>query len=171
MGKSKKLDIITIVVMAVLAVALIMTIVGVCIDWLSLTTEKLIGSGNNTDAWKLSELIEMNNKTDKKLYSGIDAVNALAIITVILSGLTLISFVASKFLDVKVLKFVVIGLSALLIVFALITLILTFTCTNTDACEAIKKAGGKYAPAAGAWLLSIFGIVGGAAGVVGALKK
>lgn len=171
MGKTKKLDVISIVIMAVLGLALVMTIVGICINWLGLTTEKVFGNGTNTEMWKLSKLIKDNNDADKELYSGIDAVNAFAIISVILSALTLISFIASKFLDVKALKFVVIALSALLIVFALITLILTFTCTNTDVCEIVKKAGGKYAPAAGAWLLTIFGIMGGAAGVVGALKK
>ena len=171
MAKSKKFDVISIVVMAVLALAVIMAVVGICINWLGLTSENAWTGNKSTDYSKLADLIKGNNKLGSKIFTGLEAIMAFGIITIIFSAVTGGVYVLSKFLDIKVLKYVIIALSVLVIVSALLSLILTFTCTNTEAGKLIKEMGGKYAPAAGAWLLAIFGIAGGAAGVVGAVKN
>ncbi len=175
---NKKFNNVSIIILAVLGVALIMGIVGICIDWLNATTEAMGVKVSN--ATKLAEMVKDNKEykdaMGKDAYLGIDAVQAFGIITIIAAALTAVSYVVSKFVDIKALKFVTIGCAVVLIVSALLALILTFTCTNSDMFKALKEEaenyGGKitYMPAAGAWLLSIFGIVGGAAGVYGGIK-
>ena len=174
MANNKKFNVVSIVLLAVLAVALIMGIVGLCIDWLSVTTE--IASVKETEAMKLAEMVKDNKDAGGDLYKAIGAVQAFAIISVIAAALTLISYLVSKFVDLKVLKFVTIACAAVLILCALLALILTFVTGNSEIFDYAKKAAeamkGKFTvmPAAGCWLLSIFGIVGGAAGVYGGLE-
>lgn len=171
MGKSKsKFDVLSLVIIGVMALALIMAIVGVCISWLSVSAKNVMGK-TTTEFATLAKMVEANDKVDKALYSSLDAIYAFAILTVILSALDLTLYILSKFLKVKALKFVVAALSALLVVFALLSIILTFTCYNTDLCKVTINLGGSFAPAAGAWLLAVFGVLGGAAGIAGALKK
>lgn len=164
---NKKFNIVSIIVLAVLGVALVMGIVGLCINWMTVSYESF------SDSMKLKELIDLN-KEAKEVgvdgYKGIEAAQAFGIIAVIAAALTAVSYVVSKFVDIKALKFVTIGLAVVLIVCALLALILTFTSTTGEEFKAAKDLGYKYMPAAGAWLLSIFGIVGGAAGIVGAIK-
>ncbi len=174
MASKKKFNIVSIVVLAVLGVALIMGIVGLCIDWLSVSFE------GESELAKLKDLIDANKEAKdltgilgmeaKVPYPGIEAAQAFGIIAVISAALTAVSFAVSKFVNVKALKFVTVGLAALLIVSALLTLILTFTCTTSDLCKAMKEEGVKFIPAAGCWLLSVFGIAGGAAGILGGIK-
>lgn len=174
MADKKKFNVVSIIILAVLGVALIMGIVGLCIDWWSMSAE------GETEAFKLAEMIKDNKDykdfTGKDMYAGIGAVQAFGIIAVIASALTAVSYVVSKFVDIKALKFVTIGCAAVLILSALLALILTFTCSTSDFLKAMKDeaekfgASIKYLPAAGCWLLSIFGILGGAAGVYGGLK-
>lgn len=174
MADKKKFNVVSIVILAVLGVALIMGIVGICIDWLSATTK--IGSVSSTDATKLAELVKDNKDAGGDLYKAIGAVQAFAIIAVIAAALTLVSYLVSKFVDIKALKFVTIGCAAVLILCSLLALILTFVTGTSEVFDYLKKAAeaakGKFTvmPAAGCWLLSIFGILGGAAGVYGGLK-
>lgn len=175
---NKKFNIISIIVLAVLGVALIMGIVGICIDWLGMSMD------GESEMYKLKDLIDKNDLVKKGNdileamgqpkaelpFPGAEAAQAFGIITIIAAGLTAVSYVVSKFVDIKALKFVTIGLAALLIVSALIALICTFVCGTSEGCKELKDEGVKILPAAGAWLLSIFGVIGGAAGVYGAIK-
>lgn len=165
---NKKFNVVSIVILAVLGVALVMGIVGLCINWLSMSFQ------GTSDSIKLAEMVS-DNKTykdfaGKDLYLGIEAVQAFGIITIIAAALTAASFVVSKFVNVKALKFVTIGLAVLLIISALLTLLLTLNSTTSIYCNELKKAGAKFIPAAGCWLASIFGVLGGVAGIVGAVK-
>lgn len=169
-GNNKKFNVVSIVILAVLAVALIMGIVGLCIDWWSMSAE------GETEAAKLADLIDANKEVGKSVYAGAEAAQAFGIIAIIAAAVTAVSYVVSKFVDVKALKWVTLGCAVLLIVSALVALICTFCFGTSDELKAMKDMaeamGSKitYMPAAGCWLLSIFGIVGGAAGVYGALK-
>lgn len=170
MANSKKLDVVSIVIIAVLVVGLILTIVGICTNWISQT---LTVAGKSIDEpLKLKDYVE-NEVTDM---DGFGAMYAFSIITIIVTALAAVAYVVSKFVDIKVLKYVVIGVSALAIICAILALILTFTHINaaySDAIDAAESMGGKYTvvPAVGCWLLAIGGILGGAAGVYGGLKK
>lgn len=174
MAEKKKFNVVSIVILAVLGVALIMGIVGLCIDWWSMSAE------GETEAAKLKELIDANKELkDAGLspwYAGAEAAQAFGIIAVIAAVATAGSYVASKFVNVKALKWVTIGCAVLLIVSALVALICTFCFGTSDALKKMKEEADRfgsklsYMPAVGCWLLSIFGIVGGAAGVYGAIK-
>lgn len=172
MSKSKKVDLISLIVFGVLAVSVIMAIVGVCIAWISTSVESIAGNSEPTTS-TLADLAKANSEQYKLTQKNIDGfvgMQAFAYITLVLSALTAIVFVVSKFVDVKVLKFVVLGVSALLIVSAIITIALSFSfCSDYKVDVVIAKS--KTVPAAGVWLLSIFSILGGGAGVIGALKK
>lgn len=177
MGKSKKIDLVAIIVFSVLVIAIVMAIVGVCIDWTSTTSSAAV-VGSSTSTSKLSELADANKKlvdNGADPLKGFGAMSAFAYITLALAALTTVVYVLSKFLNVSFLKWVVIGLSALLVISAIVAIATTFSfCSNykMDASiGGVNLANSKTSPAAGPWLLSIFGILGGAAGVFGALKK
>jgi len=164
MGKSKKkIDLVALIIFGVLVVSLVMTIVGICIAWTS-TTGALSG---NTTTSKLSDWAKLNAdmvKLTEKGLKGYGVMSAFAYITVALAALTAILFVVSKFANVKALKWTLVVLSVLLIVSAIVTISTTY-----GFCKDYTIA--KQAPAAGAWLVTVFGFLGGAAGAVGALKK
>lgn len=169
MAKNKKLDLLTLILFGVLAVSVIMVIVGVCIDWTS-STVTLLGK-DTVDTQTLANWAESNSKA-KKGIDGYGAMAAFAYITLVLVLLTAIAYVVSKFVDISVMKWVVVGLAALTVISAIVVLITTYTfCGNLTDTDGGQWASAKTAPAAGAWLAAIFGIVGGAAGVFGALKK
>lgn len=171
MSKNKKLDVLTLILFGVLAVAVIMVIVGVCIDWTSTTAKvsSALGGGSSTETAKLADWAEANGKA-KDGIDGYGAMAAFAYITLVLTILTAIAFVVSKFVDVSILKWVVVGLAALTVISGIVVIITTYTfCGN-------YKAGGLVgeittAPAAGAWLAAIFGMIAGGAGITGALRK
>ncbi|MDE7300862.1 MAG: hypothetical protein K2N47_01700 [Clostridia bacterium] len=158
--KSKKIDIISIVIFAVLIVALAMTIVGICIDW---TTSEIFNvKGSST----LSELLESQKKlvdmgADPNTTFNTNA--AFSIMTIIFTGLTTIAFAAKLFVKNKMVKFVTLILAALSIVCAVVAISTIYSYLSD------LKTG--ISVGAGPWLLFAFGVLGGAAGVVGALKK
>lgn len=160
----KKFNVLSIVVLAALGLAFIMGIVGICIAWLS---AKMPGTSAVTDT--LKELLDTNKVVDA--YKGLEAIEAFAILAIISSALTAVSFVISKFINIKPLKYVTAGLAALLTLSALLAIILTATCTNTTYFQKAKAANASFVPAAGAWLLSIFGIIGGVLGLIGSLDN
>jgi hypothetical protein len=169
MAESKKFDVKSIVIIGVIVVALVLTIVGICVNWISAT---YLGQ---TEAGKLSKWVDANSDYKKYLntepYSGINAVNAFAILSIVFAALTAIAYVATKFVDNKIVKYVALGVSALLVVFALLALILTFTTiSNSDGFKSITNAGGTVKTAAGPWLTAVGGVIGGAAGIYGAIK-
>lgn len=167
MADKKKFNVVSIIILAVLGVALIMGIVGLCIDWMTMTMDVGVKVSEST---KLAEMVKDNKDAGGELYKAIEAVQAFGIIAVIAAALTAVSYAVSKFVDIKALKYVTIACAAVLIVCALLALILTFVSTTSEACNLAKDHGAKFMPAAGCWLLSIFGILGGAAGVYGGLK-
>lgn len=171
MAKNKKLDLITLILFGVMAVSVIMVIVGVCIDWTSTTTTAsgLLGGGSSTETAKLADWAEANGKA-KDGIDGYGAMAAFAYITLVLAILTAIAFVVSKFVDISVMKWVVVGLAALTVISAVVAIITTYTfCDKYQADIGIASA--KTSPAAGLWLTAIFGMLAGGAGITGALKK
>lgn len=175
MGKNKKVDLVALIVFGVLVLSIVMAIVGVCIAWTSTTVKAsdILGGAAKTTTTTLSDLAEANSKLVKNGGDPIDGFNAMAAfayITVILTGLTTVSFVVSKFVKVKALKWVTVALSLLLVVSAIVAIATAYSFCGNYKADALV-ASSNTVPAAGAWLLTVFGILGGAAGVVGALKK
>ncbi len=170
MGKSKKPDVLTLILFGVLAVSVILVIVGVCIDWTSTTVKAsgILGGGSTTGNVTLSGWADLNDKY--KSLDGYGVMAAFAYITLALVILTAIAYVASKFVNVSVLKWVVAGLAALTVISAVVSIITTFTfCGNYE--ENIGIGSATTSPAAGAWLVAVFGMLGGGAGITGSLRK
>ena len=169
MAKNKKLDLITLILFGVLALSVIMVIVGVCIDW---TSSTLTVFGKDTvDKSTLANWAEANSDT-KNGIDGYGAMAAFAYITLVLAILTAIAYVVSKFVDISVMKWVVVGLAALTVICAVVAIITTYTfCGNLTKTDGGQWASAKTTPAAGLWLTAIFGMLAGGAGITGALKK
>ncbi|MCD8040384.1 MAG: hypothetical protein LUF82_02585 [Clostridia bacterium] len=153
-----KLTLANIIVCAVLLVMAVLTIVGVCVNYISLSIT-LLGS-TATDGYALGN--EMLTGAD-----GYGAMAAFAYITMALAILTLILYVVYKLFDIKVLKLVTLGAAALLVICAVVALILAFTFGGGEGSD---WASYSVTPAVGAWLLFVGGILGGITGVTGALK-
>lgn len=165
---NKKFNVLSIIVIVTLGLSVIMGIVGICIAWLS---AKMPTGSVITDT--LKELIDSNKIIE--IYKNLEAIEAFAILTIIFSAFALASYIVSKLVNIKilnkVLSYVTPCLSALVIVSALLSIILTVTCTSTDVCIAAKDEGMKFSPAAGAWLLTVFGVIGGIMGIIGTLDS
>lgn len=162
----KKFNLLSIVALVSLGLALIMGIVGVCINWLNMTISGVSESSN------LSDLLDLNKLAGNLLFNGLDAILAFAIIAIIAAAGAAVLFVLSRIFSAKPLKYIAGALSGLLIISAVLVLFLTFICTNTDVCKNLKETqDAKYIPDVGAWLLSIFGIIGGVLGAIGALDN
>ena len=173
MGKSKKIDLVALIVFGVLIVSIVMVIVGVCIAWTS-STATLLGKDSVTNR-TLSEWTELNAelvKLNDKGYEGFGVMQAFSYITLALTVLTAIVFVVSKFVNVKVLKWVVVAVAVLTVISAIVLIATTYGfCGNLTNTDGGQFASTKTVPAVGAWLATIFAVLGGAAGAVGAIKK
>ncbi len=153
MTKKKKLSLVTLNVFAVLIVAVIMTIVGICIAW---TATK------NTSS-TLSDWLELNKKAT---VDGFGPNAAFAIMTVIFAGLTAAAFALEKLTALKATKFATLACAALLIICSVITLITAYTFTGS-----LLGGYANTSPAAGVWLVFTFGFFGGVSAIVGEIVK
>ncbi len=177
-GKSTKLNLVDLIICVVLLLAVVMTVVGICVAWTKSTYTGAL-SGEHSSTSTLSQWLSDNGEITKNggdPISGLGVNAAFAIMTVIFSGLTLISYAVEKFANVKVFKFVTLACSALLVICAIVTLITAFTFANGLANGGVSIGGtslasAKTAPSAGVWLLTIFGVIGGGAGIFGAIRK
>jgi len=178
MANKKKISVVSLIVAAVLAVAFILTIVGICIVWLKTTTTTTLGNSTSetTTNYTLSDLLSSNSDAKANGADGIKGLGAntaFAIMTVVFCGLSLIGYIVNKFLNNNIVKWVVVALSALTVICAIVAFITAFTVAGNLAnggFDLVVKADAKTSPSAGAWLMFIFGLVGGGAGVFGALK-
>lgn len=167
MATKKKIDVLSIVICAVLLVATVVSIVGVCIAWISSTGSV---TGTSYPSETISDLLEASDalvSAGGNAISGLNANAAFAIMAVIFCGLTLVGYLLSKLFDIKVMKFIVLALAILAIVCAVVTLITAYTVAGDE----VYYLGRDAKPAAGVWLVTIFGVIGGCAGAFAAIKK
>lgn len=104
MAKKKALSLTTIILLALVAVGMILTIVGVCTDWVKYSAKTIAGS--SAAGVTLKELAEQNANLEK-LKSGLEmfgAMKAFAYITMVLAIVSAVAVVLSKFLKIKLLK-------------------------------------------------------------------
>ncbi len=161
-NKKSKIDILSIVLFSALVVALALTIVGICIAWTSTTVEIV---QTTTTTATLGEMLDAQKKLVEAGFEADATLNtnaAFSIMTVIFTGLTALAFALKLFTKNKIVKFVTLICAALTIVCAIVALSTVYSLIGDSS---------STVPGAGAWLLFIFGIVGGASGIVGALKK
>ncbi|MGN0804043.1 MAG: hypothetical protein ACI4MS_01535 [Candidatus Coproplasma sp.] len=171
MTKKKKLDLVSFILLVIMLASLVMCVVGVCIVWTKTTATILGGTQETTHT--LSDWFEANKE---EAISGFNASASFAILTVIFAGLTLIASVASKLTNAKWAKLAVAGCSVLLIAFAVVALItaLSFAkglANGNASIGGVSLASAQTVAGAGVWFVFIFGLVGGVAGLLSALKK
>jgi len=153
MTKRKKFSLVTLIVFAVLIVAVVLTIIGVCIAW----------TATSKTSMTLSDWLDVNKKAT---VDGFGPNAAFAIMTVILTGLTAAAFAIEKFTSLKATKFATLACAALLIICSIITLITAYTFTGN-----LLGGYANTVPAAGVWLVFIFGFFGGASAIAGEIVK
>lgn len=172
MGNKKvgKFSMAALVALGVVVVSLIVVIVGYVLAW----TKTSMGSLSQTT--KLSELAKAykeGGELSKTMMKGFGAMNAFAIITLIAVILSGVALAAGSVLDVKIVKLVAAVIGIVTVVCAVVLLITTFIfCGNMkDVTGGLGDlAQVKVSPAIGPWLMTIFGVIGGGATAVGALK-
>jgi hypothetical protein len=153
MAGGKKIDLVKAVAFGALVVSLILIIVGVCLDWVVNNLSSKLNL-----SYPLSDLSQGD---------GYGAMAAFAYITLALAAVAVVLVVVNYFLKNKIVNFCILGVSALIVVSGIICLALTYSFVE-------NTLGGSdlgFAPAAGPWLVFVFAVIGGAAGVVGSLKK
>jgi len=173
MAKKSKMSLFGIIIAAVLLVTFALTVVGLCIDWTA-TTVEIAGKSSTTTTtfpkWLEAQATAKDNGAEGNKKFETNA--AFAIITAILGGLTLISYGAKILTKSKIANLLTLALSALLIVSAVVTISTAYAFTGDMGSASIGDfAKGGTVPAAGAWLVTIFGAVGGVCGLLGALRK
>lgn len=161
MAKSKKkIDAVGLIAFCVLLVSLALVVTGVCIAW---TTVKAGSSHTLSYSTTLGNWLEAQGEGE---IEGLNLNAAFAYLTLAFAAVTLVLFVLTRFLKIKLIRLLT-GVSALVLaVCAIVTLITAFTFCNGQ--------GGSIAscsPAAGVWLVFVFGLIGGVAGLIGVRKK
>ncbi len=153
-----KLTLADIIVCAVLLVMAVLTIVGVCVNYIGLSITLL---GNTaTDGYALGN--DMLTGGD-----GYGVMAAFAYITMALSIVTLLAYIVYKVMSKKILRTVLLATSALLVICAIVAIITAFTFGGG---ESGVLASYSVTPAVGAWLLAIGGILSGITGAISAIK-
>lgn len=117
MAKKKSLSLTTLILLALAAVGLILTIVGVCTDWIKYSVKSIAGTVE--EGASLKELSDGS-------FEMFGAMNAFAYITMILAIVSVAASVLSKFLKIGLLKPIA-AIAGLLTVLSTILLIV-FTC-------------------------------------------
>lgn len=167
--KNGKWNLFSLIVFAVLVVSVVMAIVGICIAWTSTTSSsQLLGTGSTTYV-KISNWFEQNNA---QAVNGFAVNAAFAIIAVVSVGLAAITYVLSKYINKKVVKFVALAFAVLAVAAGIVTIITAYTFVNGLGSIDFGFIGkGSCGVAAGPWLVFVFAVVGGIATALGSFKK
>jgi hypothetical protein len=164
MAGKKKLDVVKLAILAAVVVCLVLVIVGVCITWVTRTySASILGSTETNYVLGDEYLAKADNY---------GAMAAFAYVTLGLAIVCALVYAASVLLNNKIVNYAALAVGILLIVSAVVSIILSYTfCSGLLNTSVGDVASTSIAPAAGAWLVAVFGVVGGAATVVGSLKK
>ena len=150
---------------AVALIMLVLVIVGICVDWMSVVNVpgSIIDDVFDTDIGDRIgyALTECEWEAD-----ALGAMTAFAYITIAASALTFLSATATVFAKKSILKFVTMILAAITVVSAVVVLICTYNYCGDPVLSAFDAA-----PAIGAWLMTIGGVLCGLAGALTALKS
>ncbi len=160
--KSNKLNAVALAAAAIALVGLVLTIVGLCTDWVTVSVDTFLGGGSTS--------FTLGDLGGDYAADGYDAMNSLAIITVVVSALAFVLAAATMIAKKGALKLLTVILSAAAIVCAVVAVICTYTYCG-DGLDLGDLVSGGAAPAAGAWLLTVGGVICGLGGAYAALKS
>lgn len=179
MAKKRKkkvagMSVVSWVMVAVMAVALILSIVGMTTDWIDTKTEVALGIYNSDNSFKLEDLLEQQ-KDSQKLDEDykvpyLDATNVFAWVTVIAVGACLALSLLGGLLKMNLLKTLSMIAGFVAIVVAITTVVLTsMMCKELSAEAGILGINlGKITAtiATGCYLVTVGGIAGGLGAVI-----
>lgn len=163
MAKKKSDNKVGLIALLVLVVMLVLAIVGVCIDWITRTNPI-----TDTTGFGLSDLFDLYGEMDGEIGGSFKAMASFAILTVILAGATTVLAGICKVLGWKLFRFILVVVAIVCVVCGVVSIITTYT-----FCDSLLGYEGLLdnAPAAGAWLTAIGGVLAGLAGVFAAVKN
>lgn len=169
MGVVKKVNVRNIVIAAVV---LVLAVVGLIMSGQAWLTEKMgelketVKLGTLRDAAKAAKDFGIDVPGKYKL------MNTFEILTMIFMIVTIVAACAQAFLDIKAIKYVALAVGAVTAVLAILMLVFTFVYGNSmlgetaEEIKAAKELGASCAPAIGAWMMAICGVLAGAGTVV-----
>ncbi len=160
--KKSRFGIVALVAFAVIVVATILVVVGYTLDWIKSTTLTAIET-----KIKLSDLVKNNSNPSDALA----AMNAFAIITLIASLASAGCYVVSTVLGIKLFKLITALVGVVTLICAVVLIITTFSYCSKGNFSLGSLSINEATPAVGPWLMTIGGVICGAATAVGAMKK
>lgn len=170
MAKKKSDGKVGFIAILVVLVMLVLAIVGVCIDWISVSAElgnQQLGEGGGP----LSDLFDVYGEFDGEVGGAFKAMASFAILTVILAAATAVLAGICKVLGWKLFRFILVVVAIVCVVCGVVSIITSFTFCDKISLDAGGFGGIKYSPAAGAWLTAIGGVLAGLVGVFAAVKS
>ncbi len=161
--KSKKTNTVALIAAVLVVVGLILVIVGMSIDW-------VVGGDRMFNLGDLADSNELYAKIAEESLPGYDAMTAFIYITMVLAIITLIGAAAGLVIKLKLIKLITAIAGALTIVGAVLTVVFAYTFCNADETKLFLLVT-ECAPAVGAWLLTVGGVIAGLGGLGCAAKS
>lgn len=152
-------------------IMVILAIVGVCITWVNATGQALGGLFDGETGLEFSDLFDTYGKMEGEVGGAFKAMASFAILTVILAAASTVLAGICKVLNWKFFKFILIIVAIVCVICGVVSIITSYTFCNKISVGIGSLASATYAPAAGAWLTAIGGILAGLVGVFAAVKN
>lgn len=161
------ISIITYIAIFSALVMVVLTIVGVCINWANFSAQ--LGDGlveTGIESITLTQLFDSLSKLDGEIGSAFKIMVAFAILTIILTSATAVCATVCKVIKWKQFNFILFVVAMICIIFGVVSILSSFALCNILSINAGSLASGTYTPAAGAWLTAIGGFIAGIMGLV-----
>ena len=169
--KGKKAGSFGYILLLCILVTTVLAVVGVCIAWVNYSSENALEILESSNDFKLGDLFETYKDSEAEIAGSFRVVAAFGILTVILSGATLVLAGISKVLGWKLFRFLLIVAAVVCVVCAVVSIVTTYTyCDKAFGFEIGDIAKGSWSPAAGAWLTAVGGALSGLLGIGAAAK-
>lgn len=163
---AKNISLITYIAIIFALIMIVLTIVGVCINWANFSGQ--LGDGlieTGVEGITLTQLFDSFSNMDGEIGSAFKTMAAFAILTVILTSATAVLAGVCKVIKRKPFNFILFAVAMVCIIFGVVSIISSFALCNIISIDAGSLASGTYTPAAGAWLTAIGGIIAGIMGL------
>ena len=160
MAKSKKMSMTNIIWTAVLAVALILVIVGICVDYVSVTGSSIFGGGTLSNVG-LFDMTGSNQPDAAATWGTLSVVTAIITIVLCVAGIAIA--LLKMFGSVKISSLVSLIVGVITAVVAVLAIVCVFVYGSQYSASLGELSSLTASPAKGAWLVSIGGVVSGVA--------
>ncbi len=145
---------------AVLAVALILVIVGICVDYVSVTGSSIFGGGTLSNVG-LFDMTGSNQPDAAATWGTLSVVTAIITIVLCVAGIAIA--LLKMFGSVKISSLVSLIVGVITAVVAVLAIVCVFVYGSQYSASLGELASITASPAIGAWLVAIGGVVSGVA--------